>query len=194
MTKTRKKRKGPSESAKKFTLGERKRGNDGNIWEIVQTRNGVKRWKKLSSHQTTRRASRKTRKRNKYRLSKRLEKLAANPASSFNKNLRLQKFWQKLASGELIVLIFKNGKSQFKYITKKTSKARWNEWRSVEEAATQNPDVVAILVSNSSWEAYDYLYAKAKNKSVKDVIKNWKKYFRTSSGKNSPGDKMMYPY
>ena len=37
-------------------------------------------------------------------------------------------------------------------------------------------------------------YARAKNKSVKDVIKNWKKYFRTSSGKNSPGDKTMYPY
>jgi hypothetical protein len=108
--------------------------------------------------------------------------------------MRLQKFWQKLAGGKLIVLVFKNGTSQYKYMTKKTNAARGKEWRSVEEAATQNPDVVAILVSNSSWEAYDYLYARAKNKSVKDVIKNWKKYFRTSSGKNSPGDKTMYPY
>jgi hypothetical protein len=195
MTKTKKKRKGPSESAKKFALGERKRGNDRNIWEIIQTKNGIKRWKRLGPRQTTSRLTRrKTKKRKRKRLSKRLEKLSANPTSSFNKNMRLQKFWQKLAGGKLIVLVFKNGTSQYKYMTKKTNAARGKEWRSVEEAATQNPDVVAILVSNSSWEAYDYLYARAKNKSVKDVIKNWKKYFRTSSGKNSPGDKTMYPY
>ena len=195
MTKTRKKRKGPSKSAKKFALGERKRGNDRNIWEIIQTKSGIKRWKRLGPHKTTSRLTRrKTKKRKRGRLSKRLEKLSANPASSFNKNMRLQKFWQKLAGGKLIILVFKNGTSQYKYMTKKTNAARGKEWRSVEEAATQNPDVVAILVSNSSWEAYDYLYARAKNKSVKDVIKNWKKYFRTSSGKNSPGDKTMYPY
>ena len=194
-------RKAPSEHAKEFILGERKVGNDGNMWEIVQTKKGVKRWKILQDQSqrrsTVRKGRRKTIKRKsrrRRRLSKRLQKLAADPASSLNKNMELQKFWQKLASGKLIVLVFKNGTSQYKYMTKKTNKARWNEARGVEEAATRNPNVVAILVSNSSWEAYDYLYARAKNKSVNDVVKNWKKYFRTSSGINSPGDKTMYPY
>ena len=196
-------RKAPSEHAKEFVLGEKKVGNDGMMWEIVETKKGVKRWKQLHDKSKRRRTihkgrrktiKRNSRKRKRKRLSKRLHKLAEDPASSFDKNMELQKFWQKLASGKLIILIFKNGTDQYKYMTKKTNKARWNEWRSIEEEATQNPDVVAILVSNSSWDAYDYLYARAKNKSVKDVVKNWKKYFRTSSGINSLGDKTMYPY
>jgi len=46
MVKTRKKRKGPSESATKFKVGVKKRGNDANIWVIIKSKNGVKRWKK----------------------------------------------------------------------------------------------------------------------------------------------------
>ena len=38
-------RKAPSESATKFTVGKKMRGNDGNIWIIVKTSNGVQRWK-----------------------------------------------------------------------------------------------------------------------------------------------------
>ena len=41
-----KKRKGPSESATLFSVGVKKKGNDGNIWIIVKNKNGVKRWKK----------------------------------------------------------------------------------------------------------------------------------------------------
>ena len=39
------KRKSPSESATKFKVGKKMRGNDGNIWIIVKTSNGVQRWK-----------------------------------------------------------------------------------------------------------------------------------------------------
>jgi hypothetical protein len=39
-------RKGPEESATKFSVGIKKKGNDGNIWSIVKNKNGVKRWKK----------------------------------------------------------------------------------------------------------------------------------------------------
>ena len=42
MTKT-KKRKAPSDHAKEFSLGNQKKGNDGNMWEIVENKNGVKR-------------------------------------------------------------------------------------------------------------------------------------------------------
>ena len=51
MTKT-KKRKAPSDHAKEFSLGHQKKGNDGNMWEIVENKNGVKRWKKIASGKT----------------------------------------------------------------------------------------------------------------------------------------------
>ena len=42
-------RKAPSESANDFTLGAKKRGNDGNMWVIIQTKNS-KRWSKLNEN------------------------------------------------------------------------------------------------------------------------------------------------
>jgi len=44
---TKKVRPSPTVSATKYKIGERKIGNDGNMWEIVENKNGVKRWKKL---------------------------------------------------------------------------------------------------------------------------------------------------
>lgn len=49
MSKTEKVRKGPSESATKFSIGFVKKGNDGNMWKIVATITGVHRWSKISS-------------------------------------------------------------------------------------------------------------------------------------------------
>jgi hypothetical protein len=34
----------PSMSATLFTVGTRERGNDGRMWKIIETRNGVRRW------------------------------------------------------------------------------------------------------------------------------------------------------
>jgi hypothetical protein len=42
-------RKGPTESANNFTIGTKKRGNDGNMWVIIQTKNS-KRWSKLNEN------------------------------------------------------------------------------------------------------------------------------------------------
>jgi hypothetical protein len=36
----------PSESATQFKVGTKKKGNDGNMWIIVENKNGVKRWSK----------------------------------------------------------------------------------------------------------------------------------------------------
>jgi hypothetical protein len=47
MSKTEKVRKGPSESATKFSVGFVKKGNDGNMWKIVATAAGVHRWSKI---------------------------------------------------------------------------------------------------------------------------------------------------
>ena len=45
-------RKAPSSSATKFNLGTKKLGNDGNMWKIVQNKNGTKRWLKISNNKS----------------------------------------------------------------------------------------------------------------------------------------------
>ena len=52
-------RKGPQESAKKFSIGFNKRGNDGNIWTIVKNKNGVKRWQKIKNKTTKNKTTKK---------------------------------------------------------------------------------------------------------------------------------------
>ena len=42
-------RKAPFKDAKKFALGKRRIGNDGNMWEIIQTKKGVRLWRKVIS-------------------------------------------------------------------------------------------------------------------------------------------------
>lgn len=44
-----KKRPSPSESATLYDIGTTKKGNDGNMWVIVENKNGVKRWKKTNT-------------------------------------------------------------------------------------------------------------------------------------------------
>ena len=51
-----KERKGPTSSATKFSIGTRKKGNEGNAWVITTNTNGVNRWQrtKKSKKKTTR--------------------------------------------------------------------------------------------------------------------------------------------
>jgi hypothetical protein len=46
-------RKGPEESAKNFSFGTKRKGNNGNTWIIVETINGVKRWQKTKRTKKT---------------------------------------------------------------------------------------------------------------------------------------------
>lgn len=57
----------PTQSATLFKKGERKIGNDGNMWEIIVDKNGRHRWKKVSGRKISRRqkTSRKTSRRQK---------------------------------------------------------------------------------------------------------------------------------
>lgn len=45
-----KSRPSPSESATLFKIGTKKQGNDGNIWIVIGTSTGVKRWKKINDN------------------------------------------------------------------------------------------------------------------------------------------------
>ena len=53
MAQTKKVRKGPSKSATKFKVGTKKQGNDGNMWKIVENKNGSsRRWQKTNQTKT----------------------------------------------------------------------------------------------------------------------------------------------
>jgi len=109
MTKTLKIRKGPSESATKFKVGTKKKGNDGNMWKIVENKKGTKRWQKISDKSNTK----------KYKPLK----LEIDTESVWGKNKKLEQFWGKLASGEELILVYTNGKTE-KIIMPKTINAK----------------------------------------------------------------------
>ena len=52
-------RKGPTESATLYSVGTRKRGNDGNMWSIIADKNGTRRWKRNVSSSTRKNKTRK---------------------------------------------------------------------------------------------------------------------------------------
>ena len=50
-----------------------------------------------------------------------------------------------------------------------------------QEKSEKNNNVIAILDSGPSFDAYRELYRKAQNKSVEEVIRNYKQYFNEGS-------------
>jgi hypothetical protein len=172
MTTTLKMRKGPYVSATKQLIGTKKKGNDGNMWKVVENKNGIKRWLKISTNKTN-----KTRK-DKTITNKKIQDMDANMDMDMdtirNANKKLHKFWMDLANTKYSIFIYKN--KSYKIIRKNIKEE--------QEKAEDDNNVVAILDSGPSFDAYRELYRKAKNKSVEEVIKNYKKYFNEgSSGK-----------
>jgi hypothetical protein len=49
---TKKVRKGPTESATAFSVGTKKKGNDGNYWIVVATKANVHKWQKITKTKT----------------------------------------------------------------------------------------------------------------------------------------------
>lgn len=72
-------RKGPTDSATKHPVGKKMRGNDGNMWVIINTSNGVHRWAKSKSSP---RISQKRKRRSSHRRSrKRRRRSRSEPES-----------------------------------------------------------------------------------------------------------------
>jgi len=163
-------RKAPSESATLFKKGVIKKGNDGNQWVIVADARGVLRWRKVQAG-----AKAKT-----CRVGRvgRVVELGTGDAygeSIWGKNKPLEKFWRSLASGKKVVLIQKTG--GYKIFTLPSGKMAV---RKMFNAFDDDPNIVAVLSSNMSQDAYEvFLYPKAGDKSVEYVIKNYKKYFKS---------------
>ena len=167
MTTTLKIRKGPYVSATKQLIGTKKKGNDGNMWKVIENKNGIKRWLKISTNKT---------RKDKIITNKEIQNTDMNTAMDTirNANKKLHKFWTDLADTKHSIFIYKN--KSYKIIRKNI--------REEQEKAEDDNNVVAILDSGPSFDAYRELYRKAKNKSVEEVIKNYKKYFNEgSSGK-----------
>jgi hypothetical protein len=94
-----------------------------------------------------------------------------DPTSVWGKNKPLEKFWQSLASGKCVIVIYKNG--THKHVTPTKSANFYNN-------LDDDKEVEAVLSSNLSQDAYEmYLYPKAKHCSVEYVIKHYKKYFKS---------------
>jgi len=158
-------RKSPSASATKFGVGVKKRGNDGNMWQIVQTKTGTKRWLKVAGKAKSKKNTK-------------VVKAATGPIQDDdairNKNKKLYKFWLDLANSKHGVFIYKDNSHK---IIKKNL-------REEQVKAETDGNVVAILDSGPSFGAYVALSRKAGDKSVEEVIKNYKKYFNEgASGK-----------
>jgi hypothetical protein len=160
MNKTLKTRKGPSSSATKFSVGTKKKGNDGNMWTIVKNKNGTKRWVKVSSVTLKNRT-------------KHVQYVDDVDDSDIirNKNKKLYKFWLDLADTKHSVFIYSD----------KSHKIIRKNIKEEQEKAENDTNIIAILDSGPSFDAYRELYRKAGNKSVEEVIKNYKKYFNEGS-------------
>ena len=133
----------------------------------------------------------------KIKIKKNISVKQKEPESVWGKNKPLEKFWQKLSNGKIVVLIYKDGKNKIVKLEKATEKIKkqYVEW-------DENSEIIAILSSPMSTDAYTVsLYPKAKKASVKEVIKNYKKYFKgdgtTSKNLAAQGwkwDKLFSPY
>lgn len=166
-------RKAPSASATLFKRGTVKRGNDGNQWMIVADSRGVQRWQKVSSRDSKHIVKNKTMKQKK---SNRVLKMEADPTTVWGKNKPLEHFWQDLASGRNVVVIYKNGSHKIENVPKGKVALR-----AFYDSFDDDPEVDAVLSSNMSHDAYEvYLYPKAKDKTVDDVIKHYKTFFKSS--------------
>lgn len=164
-------RKAPTASATLFKRGTVKTGNDGNKWTIVVDTRGVQRWQKINA--TTRKNRSLKQRRHK---SARVVAMEADPDSVWGKNKPLEKFWQELASGRKVVVIYAKPSISHKIVTMPTSPAaNTKQYIGFDD----DPNIIAVLSSNQSQDAYEvHLYPKAKDNSVEYVIKNYRKFFK----------------
>jgi hypothetical protein len=160
-------RKAPTDSAKLFKKGTVKKGNDGNKWIIVVDNRDVQRWQKTTQNKTAKRKKK----------SVRVSAMEADPETVWGKNKPLEHFWQTLASGQKVVVIY-NTDDNHKIVDVPKGKVAL---RAFYDSFDEDSSVVAVLSSNMSNDAYEvYLYPKAKDNTVDYVIKNYKKFFKSS--------------
>jgi hypothetical protein len=121
------------------------------------------------------------------KLSSKSKSRTKSKTKSVQKNVGLEKFWRKLASGK-IAIVYKNGSFKITSSDSPTAKLKIQY-----DAFDKDPNVVAVLASPMSSDAYDGLYKRAKDSSVEDVVKNYKKFFKPSEKTPKDMIKKGYP-
>lgn len=120
------------------------------------------------------------------KVSKRVLEMWNNPDTVWGKNPELEYFWGDLASQKKVVLIYEDKTHKYVNLPNRTTK----KYQSMMNEFKEDDNVVAILSSNRSQDAYEqYLYPKAKSKSVDYVIKHYNTYFKPIL----PDDKLRVP-
>jgi len=127
-----------------------------------------------------------TGKRKTRKISKRVLQMWNDPNTVWGKNLELEHFWGELASGKKVVLMYKDKTYRYVNLPNRTTK----KYKSMLDEVQEDNTIVAVLSSNPSQDAYEqYLYPKAKSKSVEYVIKHYDTFFKPIL----PGDKLRVP-
>ena len=99
-----------------------------------------------------------------------------NTSSVWGKHPALERFWGDLASGKQALVIYKDGTNKYVKLPKRFT----DKYTSTFNGFDEDANVVAVLFSNPSQDSYEqYLYPKAKDKTVDYVIKNYPKYFKS---------------
>jgi ABC-type bacteriocin/lantibiotic exporter with double-glycine peptidase domain len=120
------------------------------------------------------------------KISKRVLQMWNDPETVWGKNPELEYFWADLASGKKVVLIYKDKTHKYVNLPNRTTK----KYKSTLNEFQEDTNIIAILSSNPSQDAYEqYLYPKAKSKSVDYVIQHYNTYFKPIL----PGDKLRVP-
>jgi glycogen debranching enzyme len=120
------------------------------------------------------------------KISKKVLEMLNNPNTVWGKNPELEQFWRDLASGKKVVLIYKDKTHKYVNLPNRTTK----KYKSTLNEFQEDNNIIAILSSNPSQDAYEqYLYPKAKSKSVDYVIQYYNTYFKPIL----PGDKLRVP-
>jgi len=120
------------------------------------------------------------------KVSKRVLTMWNDPETVWGKNPELEHFWSNLASEKYVVLIYRDKTHKYLNLPKRGTK----KYQTIYAEFNEDPNIVAVLSSNLSQDAYEqYLYPKAKDKSVEYVIKHYARYFKPIVS----GDKLRIP-
>ena len=137
-------RKSPKQSATLFEVGNKKKGLDGGMWIIKQTKNGVKRW-----------------------VRNRVDDTPNDQESRLEKHLN--KWWQRLAGGSFLV-IDNTGKYRFFTSRRVTNKAKVVDIQQKWLEHSENDAVVAIIWSSQSRDGLTHLIARLIKKIPKKTL------------------------
>jgi hypothetical protein len=142
-------RKGPEESATEFSVGTIKKGNDGNMWVIQVSKNGIQRWALNSKKEDT---------------------------SARGKNKPLEKLWTDMSNMTKLVFIMKYKQLDGSYY--KIHKIKRTNYQDKIDEGNNTPSVKAILTAGNSFDGYQQLYDDVGKSSVEQVLNNYKKCWK----------------